>query len=224
MIINAIIEEVTAWQETKNLLISQEWKSDDEFHEELTTVLLDVHGIYVPIKKQKQYSERVINPFRNISYYNFPGDTSILYAFSKSNSQKMLLDHPALSQYIHESNIIIKREDHHYDGIYLSYLLPEHEVLFEDYDPLIINKADILPLPSNPLEWKHEDSDLRFVTFKSNLENLLLENPSLSAEIGGNYREEWRSYSIIYYNQDLDVSVYSLMSDPSIFGEFETKS
>lgn len=53
MIINAISEEVTTWQETKNLLTSQEWSDEDSFHEELTTVLLDVHGIYVPPKKTK---------------------------------------------------------------------------------------------------------------------------------------------------------------------------
>lgn len=103
------------------------------------------------LKKQKQFANRVIGPFSSLSYYHFSGDTSILYAFDKRSSQNMLLENPELAQYISDASIIIKKDDEIYDGIYLSYILPEHEVIFEDYNPILLKKDTILPLPEDPL-------------------------------------------------------------------------
>jgi len=135
-------------------------------------------------------------------YYNFPQDTSLLYAFSKKNINKMLVANPVLALYVDENDIIVKNYDTESDGVYLSFILPEHEQVFKQYSPWFLEKENAVKIPWNPTDWEYEDRNERCMIITNDLAELYA-TPSIGIDIHNkSITIEWNKYSFLYLDND----------------------
>lgn len=157
------------------------------------------------------------------AYYYFNNDVSLLYAFSKKNINKMLVYNPSLALYVDQNDILVKKSDPYSDGIFLSFILPEHEAIFNQYSPTIYEKATIISIPENPTEWKYPEFSERCMINTNSLAELYVD-PSIGMLIyATSTLYEWRRISFLY----MDASIFdqNLKEDLiNIGAEFENKS
>ena len=220
MTLEELCTKFECYTDIKDLVSNSEYSSKELLISDVSTSLSS-KGYSLSYEEIDSNIQTVLPDFIP-SYYYFNNDTSILYAFLKKNINRMLLDNPSLALYVNHHGIIIKRDDLIVDGIFLSFILPEHQQIFEGYNPQIYYKSDIIRIPKNPLIWKHEDCDVRFKIPVSGLSSLY-EDPSIGIAISEkSYNEIWNDYSFLYLKWDFPSELLDELY--SIGGEYDSKN
>lgn len=191
MIFEQIQLEMDCYAKTKELACGSEYASKSALVTDIATDVSTSEQI------AERYADHVLPTF-DVGYCYFPGDTSLFYGFNKGDLNMMIVKNPGLSEYVVDNSINIKEEDPTVSAIYLSYIYPQHQDIFNNYPYQYFTKDNIVRSPFNPLDWEYDALNQRWVLKTADLADLY-RDPSVANSISAvTTATEWRNYTFLY--------------------------